>query len=281
MNKIKKILVPTDFSETADNSLQAALLMAKTCGAELYLVHFYHTFIEEGSIQKPFAWKPEPDEEYQVSMGRLTDREELANHHFPDLKIHTVIHQGLMADEIGVLIKTRNIDLIVCGTVGADWIGEHLFGTNTSAIVQFVKVPVLVVPRTATILKVKKIVFATDFHPGDLAVLREMISLAALFGTTVEILHISKSVTQNSESDIWLQEMNKVEIKGKKIDYLHLISSGSLEDKLMYYLDQHKVDILLLTTKGKSLFERIFMGSLSRKMVCHAQIPVLIYHTEN
>ena len=86
MNSIKKILVPTDFSETADNALHTALLLAETCNAEIYLVHFYMILVEEDSIQKPFQWNKEPDMEFQESKNRLIDIETFAKHSYPDVK---------------------------------------------------------------------------------------------------------------------------------------------------------------------------------------------------
>lgn len=279
MKPIKQIVVPTDFSDTAHNALHTALIIAHKLGARITLAHFYYQTMPLDSLGQPLFVPSEKDWEAlrqgaEENMAKLKHQASLS---FPDVKLRTKNQIGDVPDQLPQLCEEENADMIVCGTNGTDKIGELIWGTNTTAIVNHVHIPVLVVPGKASLTKLHKIVFATDFQFEDVKVITELAAGLKAFFPLIQVVHMSEAHPQDNETLEWLQEVTEKRAHYPHITFHHLKGQPSfhlLED----YLHKQKADLLVLTTKGKNIFERVVSGSLSREMLCHSQVPMLVYH---
>jgi nucleotide-binding universal stress UspA family protein len=142
MNDIRKILVPTDFSECAAAAADAAVDLARRGDAELVLLHvippaaLYYT--GPGFAEMPFDWRNAA--ESGAREGLANESRRLA---WP--KIHTVLREGIVHDVILEEARTRKVDLIVSGTHGRRGIAHALLGSVAERIVRLSPVPVLTV----------------------------------------------------------------------------------------------------------------------------------------
>jgi universal stress protein A len=145
MNRITRILVPTDFSDTADAALAYAKELADRVGASLHLLHVFDDFSTAalapdayGAVQGDF---PEAD---------LRTAEEQLAARFPHadcarLRGTTAIITGLTANGIVDYAKTHAIDLIVMGTHGRGGFAHLLLGSVAERLLRVAPCPVLTV----------------------------------------------------------------------------------------------------------------------------------------
>lgn len=142
---IAHILIPTDYSDTADRALAWAILQGRSFGAALTVLHVIPSHIHLGAIGFADERDGSPDEE----------RARLAAHvaaHLGDsgLTIRALVEIGEPAITIREVAKRDGIDLIVMGTHGTSRLEDLLFGSVTEKVVHHTGCPVLVVPpRTA------------------------------------------------------------------------------------------------------------------------------------
>jgi len=145
----KTILVPHDFSSSANHACAVARDEAKTHGARVILVHV---------IDLPYQMAPEssliasPNEE-PVSMksyaeaGAMKHLDDIAARLAKDgVSPQKFIRFGRPHDEITKLAEEANCDLIIMGTHGRTGLAHLLVGSVAERVVRTSKVPVLTVP---------------------------------------------------------------------------------------------------------------------------------------
>src|SRR5690349_18487799 len=156
---MKRILFPTDFSKNADQALAYARSLCLTLQAELVLFHSCRA--EAMALQNTVEEVSEEAIMYD-SVLRLKEYKEA---HFPDGSINVTqkIAYGLAVDTILQTADSIKADMIVMGTKGSSGIDEILLGSNTAAVMERAKCPVLAVPETAEFHPINVLAFATDF----------------------------------------------------------------------------------------------------------------------
>lgn len=144
MATIRRILVPTDFSETADAALAYAKPLAAQFGATLHLVHVFSdpyvlpAYAPDVYAEVPAALRDE-------ALGQITDELKLRAGHSPGKRIVTATLTGLTARELVRYADEHDIDLIVMGTHGRQGVAHLLLGSVAEHMVRIAPCPVLTV----------------------------------------------------------------------------------------------------------------------------------------
>lgn len=145
--KLKRILVPTDFSDTARHALTYGLSFCREYGAELILIHVVET-IPVGYASDLF---PVPMAEVFQEMAGYA-KEELqklaAEAKERGVAAREIVTQGKPSAEIVRVAREEGIDLIVLGTHGKGVLDKAIFGSTTDRVVRKAPCPVLTVGQT-------------------------------------------------------------------------------------------------------------------------------------
>ncbi len=142
---VKKILVPTDFSEPSNEALQTAVGFARVFGAGIELVH---VFVEPAYVLPP----PVEMATFPFDMTQVLMRLETALEAQRDrvreagIPVEMTTLQGRAAPEIVAHAKKVGADLIVMGTHGRSGFQHALLGSVAERVVHHSPCPVLVVP---------------------------------------------------------------------------------------------------------------------------------------
>ena len=147
-------------------------------------------------------------------------------------------------------------------------------------------------------IALKHILVATDFGEAADVALNYGRTLAASFGATLHLLHVTENVYARafgSEAYVPmppdLQEQIDAEAR-KRLDELALdsdssgptiktalISSGSPALTIAQYAKDHRIDLIVMGTHGHGPLARLLMGSVAEKVVRIAPCPVLSVHS--
>jgi nucleotide-binding universal stress UspA family protein len=151
MTSIKKILVPTDFSDTSDEAIRHAVDLARSFGARLYLLHVPGRTGEDFEADFPLR---EFENTVRDRLNAFFTREEIAA-----LQIEYALRIGAPAPEIVGYAGDRNIDLIVMGTHGRSGVAHLLMGSVAEHVVRLSPCPVMLVkePKAATTSSSKRV----------------------------------------------------------------------------------------------------------------------------
>ena len=143
MIALKKILVPTDFSECSDAAVRYARALADAFGASLHLLHV---------VQDPYT-QPWAAEAFAAPLGEmLAEWQQQAAARLTAVltekeKGHAVVATvvGSPFQEIVRYAADQRVDLIVIGTHGRGAIGHMLLGSVAEKVVRKAPCPVLTV----------------------------------------------------------------------------------------------------------------------------------------
>jgi len=145
--KLKKVLVPTDFSESAKHAFIYGVSFAREYQAELVLLHV----VENLTVGYASDLFPVPMAEVfqEISGYAKTELAKLADEaRQKGIAVSELVAQGKPSAEIIRYAAENDVDMIVLGTHGKGMLDQALFGSTTERVVRRAPCPVLTV-RTA------------------------------------------------------------------------------------------------------------------------------------
>ena len=143
---VNRILVPTDFSETADAALAYAKDLAAKLGASLHLVHVFSDPYAVAACA-PEVYAPVPAEVRERALEEVRERlfERLDANEEQRFRGSCGVVRGLIAPHIVEYAASQDIDLIVMGTHGRRGVAHLLLGSVAEHVVRTAGCPVLTV----------------------------------------------------------------------------------------------------------------------------------------
>jgi nucleotide-binding universal stress UspA family protein len=140
VTSIRRILVPHDFSETADRALALALDLAGPLGARVTIMHAYEllTYSFPDTVALPNVGDIE-------KASRTALEGVVSRVGRPGIAIDSVLREGSPWSEINGAAKDCHADLIVIGTHGRRGISRALLGSVAEKVVRTAPCPVLTV----------------------------------------------------------------------------------------------------------------------------------------
>lgn len=142
MINLQRVLVPTDFSEHAQNAVRYGCELASRFDAELHLLHIVEmipVMYHEGLVFTPEA-ELQLKEHAEAAMNTVP-----GDDWHDRLNISRTTLQGHPLVEIIRFAKEQDIDLLVIGTHGRTGLAHMLLGSNAEKIVRKAPCPVLTV----------------------------------------------------------------------------------------------------------------------------------------
>jgi nucleotide-binding universal stress UspA family protein len=271
---MKKILVPTDFSDNADKARDYAINLAEILGAEVYLLNCYHlptTGLDGGGVLNvDNLVKDEAEKQMQNQLEYVR-----SNH--SNLKFDGKCTPGLMVDSVKRLAKDANFNLIVLGTNGTSGVVENILGSNASALIGSIDIPVITVPAYTTINFPKRIIVANDLtESGENHLYDSLKEIAGNTNASIDFLFIVDDEKKAQNKIQRLKAANFDEAFDANYHPFHFKNSDNAEDGILEYLEGKNYDLLVVVCHQRSFWERIFERSISKSLVKHAEIPILV-----
>lgn len=143
MIKLKRILYPTDFSESSIEAMKYATSFAREYKAKLTLMHVVNEKIFSEGLNLPRivsveALEQEMTKEAERQLKVLIPLEERSG-----LEYEILIVRGTPFLEIIRHAKANDVDLIVIGTHGRSGVEHIIFGSTAEKVVRKAPCPVL------------------------------------------------------------------------------------------------------------------------------------------
>jgi nucleotide-binding universal stress UspA family protein len=279
---MRRILLPTDFSENALNAIRYAVQLFKNSSCELYLLHTYtpaaynvgsmadsYSALELQRVTKENAER-DMDEVEKTIRSEFNNK----NHHF--IKLVTF---NLLIHEIQDLVDNEGIDLIVMGTQGATGAQEIFLGTHTMYTIKKVKCPVIAVPSGFGFEAPKEILFPTDYRLSTgnpyLSLIREICDLKM---ARLNILYAYYGEPLDNE-----QKQVKAYLDGYFKDnsrLFHLADETDVVGAIEKFQTKHKINMLVMIHNRHNFFENLIFKPVINEIVYHTKIPFLVIPSE-
>ena len=274
MNSIKTILVPTDFSDPANNALAYAIAFARETNSKIVVLHIYHVPM--------VSYRESYDPPAEVAAQNLASAEQQIKNleaQFPELQTLEYATRLIPMNypiEIPEIILSLQSDLIIMGSNGSSKLREFLLGSSTISVIEGAKCPVLAIPDQAQYAGIHHIGLAYEQDRiEDMCVLDFLVSLAREFRATIQVFHVydqdhkpdSIAYTQNTEA------LNEY-FGNIQHPYAEFFEED-IEGGMSTFVEDNKIDILTIIPKRRTLFFRLFKSHPAKKIFVYSQVPLL------
>ncbi len=276
----KKILVPYDFSKTADLALNKAAYIAKYTKATLFLVHInkvndlYDLFLLELKIVENKTLESFINDKLQVIANKI--KSEFG------CEVITKVTNGGIASEIIFVSEELKADLVIMGTKGKDSTSDLFLGSNAYRVITKSEIPVMTITKESS-----KREFGTILLPIDLSDhTRQKVDYAIEFAKTFRSKIISLGIYSEHEKD----NKFKLEIINSQIEKLckkHSVAFEARIEKTKHRISKtlsvaKRVDAQLIITMTDQTLEgaKKWLSSYDHELINNSKIPVISIQPE-
>jgi len=281
---MKKILVPTDFSDTAGNAVDFAIQTSKIFPARITLLHSYEVTgsfsTDYMGVNKEFVLSMLNDIEKELDQNKEKIKDESG------VDVETFISTYGLNEAIEKATSEKKSDLIVMGTLGSSGLKEKIWGSHTSAVIGNTKVPVMVIPHDYTWKKPRKILIATNHFQRDSKILNYIFELAGLYMANVQVAVFTD--TDDEKAEIYLENKQniadyerflKTNYNESTLTSVHLTGTD-FGKTIQDYIQENEIDMMVMITYQAGFWKRLFNPSMTRKMSYNTRIPLLAIPAE-
>ncbi|OGF98595.1 MAG: hypothetical protein A2Z86_05655 [Candidatus Glassbacteria bacterium GWA2_58_10] len=301
MIKLKKILFPTDFGESAEEALRYAAMFAGEYGAELTIMHVVSLFgngplTAKKQLSRMERYADKFADQVHEEAEAIIDNT-IGDPRHTHLKMKKLIVRSLSPHgEIIQAAEKEKIDLIVMGTYGRGGVSHMLFGSTAEQVVRMAGCPVLTVrhhtPHSFDFLKIRSILFPTDFSSFSKKALPYAVSFAERYGADLHVLHVfeqrihpafyimDKSTPFDLDEGLRDRALDALdefvyEDLRNKITFKCEVASGKPFVEIINYAKKENIDLIVTATHGLTGLEYMVIGSTTERVVRRAPCPVL------
>lgn len=140
----KKILIPTDGSETAGLAARQGVELAKALGAEVYGLYVIDISAFTG-VPTEAIWESMRGLLEDEGNKALKEVEGIAKKN--GVKFEALLREGVPSEDIIKTCEEKGIDLIVMGTAGRTGLNRFLLGSVAEKVVRTSTRPVMVIHK--------------------------------------------------------------------------------------------------------------------------------------
>ncbi len=283
--QMKRILIPTDFSENAWNTVLYAIQLFEGTSCEFYLLNAYDItpveLMSTVSSQRVGhfyeAVKKESVETLKMILDDITNSNPDEKHVFKSIS-----KSGTLTEAVDESFNDTHFDMIIIGTKGATGAKEIFLGSNTQKVIRNIDAcPILVVPEDSFFENISEIAFATNFERIYYdAEIKPIIDLAKLQNAMVRMIHVYDTPELNQMQRF---NANKLEHYFKSIHYdFHVIRDFStIEKAIQAFLEELEINLLVMIKYQHSFIERLTREAVIKKITFHTNIPFLVIPSDS
>ncbi|WP_138433214.1 universal stress protein [Winogradskyella algicola] len=275
---MKKILLPTDFSDNAWNAIAYALQLYKNTKCNFILLNTYTPIV----YQVEFMQYSTPQFQLmetvkETSKKRLQELVEKIETEFPNPnhQFTTISSFNTLTGEISELYEGNVMDLIIMGTKGASGVKEVLFGSNTMHVLNNAKCPVIAIPSDFNFEKPHELLFPSDYEIDFKDEhIQPLIDIATLYNIRINIMHVyyGEALTDKQEKN-----RQKLETKFKGVAHLfHNIKNQNIPKAITEFQIKTKINLLVMINNKHSFFENLFFKSNIKHIGFHLNVPFMV-----
>ena len=271
---MKRILFPTDFSETATNAFVHALEFAKVIKGELILLHTFELpimdtqFFPQNYMEIYESLELSQFDMFKEEVPKL--RAIAQEHNLDRIKMSHRLMDGDLLYAIEKAIKEDKIDYVVMGTDGASGWSTFFTGTNTGTVLTDVEVPTYCIPNGAKFKKIETIGFTTRFREKDKKALNDILKIAKKANAQVQCLYVKTAV-----SDVLNETVKEWEKEFEAVTFW-ITLSDNVKESIADFIVNKDIDVLTMLTYKRNFFEGLFSPSFTKKIATSINIPVLV-----
>lgn len=274
---MKRIIVPTDFSETSKNAARYAVQVAGAIpGASVILYHIAEK-IALGSDSSPLT---EDKKDRLVILQAALENWKTEFSALSQVDVQLVVEESSsLTDSIGRYVRHHGIDFIIMGITGATRLEQIFMGSNALNVVDLGVCPVIIVPPNASYKPIKKVLFACDLKNVSssvpIAPIKSILNLfrPTVFVVNVDVDHYVEVTEEYKTQRVILEKM--LEDYNPEFYFMRLYD---FQDSISSFAADRDIDLILTVPKKHNFLLGLFKTSHTKKLAYHSHVPILAVH---
>lgn len=285
---MKKILIPVDFSEISQHACEYALQLAVSLNAQLRLLHVCHDPVMDAGLPTYGYGSRVQTQVFELNMIEARKKiEQLVQQlkaKAPEaVFIDYALLRGIVDEEISILARKYEPDLIIMGTQGSRSFSNRFFGSLTVNVLEQLETPLLAVPDLAPLENPEHVLYASDFDPTDHLAIKELQNIMGNFAHTLHIAYVfndrGREYTEENFSDLEKELRLHFEDSFPENNFkFHVIGQQNLIKGFDQLIDNYGIQLFSMSTHKRNFITQITQPSISKRMLKHTEIPTLVFH---
>jgi nucleotide-binding universal stress UspA family protein len=273
-------LLPTDFSENAENAINYALEFFKNELCTFYILNVQKTsnYMMDDLMAAPANTSLHQSvihnskEKLNLLIEKLQQEIKHENYTFLGITDYDVF-----TDAIKQAVKSKDINLIVMGTNGATGTREVVFGSNTLNVIRKIDCPVLVIPQGYTFEGLKTILYTIDYNDHfNKENIEPLVDTLIKSKASLRILKIKEDDTVTVAD---FDDKKHLKDFFKDINHtFHSITNVPTPLAIDSFVQIMNVDMNAMFIHRETFLDRFFHGSETSKISYGTRVPLLIMH---
>jgi len=278
--KTKKIVVPYDFSKTAENAVEHAAFVAAYTKGELYLVFvqkkndILNMLLPSLNIKKPSTISDLLSERLNTEATKISKKH--------GVKVTPLFSSGNITTELISICEEIDADLIVMGTQGSDSNNDLFMGSNTYRTLTKSELPILTIRSNSDKKGYSRILLPIDLSTHTRQKVNAAIQLAKLFTAHIYVIAMFNEDEQvdKFKLEVYVKQIEK-ECEKSKVAVTSTISkTDNKVKKTLTFAKKINADIIVSMTDQDSEFKSVLLGNYIHQLINNSKIPVLCIKPE-
>jgi hypothetical protein len=266
--RMEKLMVATDGSKYSESAIREAISLAKICSSNLIAVSVVKTNLEFDSVLPQFVEKAEQDAIKHLESVKAQATKEGVN------CITVVSLSEEPYEDIVRHASKNNVDMIIMGTHGKTEMKRLMMGSVTALVIGHAPCNVLVLPLNAKV-ECKNVLIATDGSKYSEAAASEAIGIAKRCGSSLIVISIASSDAEIASANDNVKKVTETAEK-ESIKIKAIVAKGNPYEAIVETSKQEKADLIVVGSHGRTGLVRLLMGSVTERVIGHAEAAVLV-----
>jgi nucleotide-binding universal stress UspA family protein len=275
---MKKIIVATDFSPGSLNATKYAIELAKNHKATLMIVHAYESPLFYTS-DMPLSTIEDAERISKISAeNALKEYLNLIQPSLDGQTYQTTLQMGLAGSVVAEQAEKWQADLIIASTSSATKMEQMIIGNTITHIINKAPCMVMVIPPKSIFKPYKRAVFATDMREDHIREVIQAEDLLVPMNTELDFLFIDAEIhSDNDAIDERMSHLVKQQVwYGNRTAYVS--TDTDIEAGIQSFIKETNADLAIMVTEHRKFPSMLFHQSITKKMVKHPGVPLLILH---
>lgn len=270
---MKHVLVLTDFSENARNTLKYGSVLFERIPTVFHLLHIYK---KSSPSTYEGEWLDQWAEQVMHNLEKFS-KEVKSDYKNPKHSFDATVKPLPFADAIQEVVTKYSIDIILLPTKGPQGARENFLGNNAVSAINSIKnVPIIVVPKAFEAKKPAQIVFSTNFKRAfNRNELETLTILAKSLRCKIKIVQIMNDSRldefQKLNKEYLTDIFNGLEHSFEKIK-VKTSETAAIND----YVKKMEGDMISLVNHSYNFLQKITQENVVKKVTFNSEVPFLI-----
>ncbi|WP_454802798.1 universal stress protein [Mucilaginibacter phyllosphaerae] len=275
-NKVERILVPVDLSETSLNAFNTAIQIAKRHHAQLYLLYIQDIM------------------DYYPKMGQMATLEPVLDEPFlkDELLLEKIVKAVFYTHQVNCFLQVEagnrpivicekeaelDIDLIVIGTDPDIAKQSYLNDSLAYKVLKHANCHVLTVPAGTEVNRFEQIIFPVSSQGNPVEKLKQSQNFIAKNNAQVSVIGLIKKQDLSFLGTI--RDLSEL-IKGRLKQFTGPVTRKSVytlnpAEELKEICKDENADLIIMEGNTKRNLRQFFFGNLTQRMIRNAEVAVL------